>query len=369
MTAQLPALPSVAAIQERLQFIFPDGTSNREYVTREMAAKTVFVMLYVGAVEGGGRWIRPDQVGRMTDEQSAKDGEEDRDAWLGESMGRSRGDIPGRWYSVNTREPIRDETLRDGLVAVGGVVVRSGLATTSPAPRYSLARQFAALFDPSLDGQRLESAIEEWRGANLSPAALARVAIVRRGAVSQDAQVPVQLPNGEVRNLAPGPSSRITKAVLEEFAPRFLVQPGLIWLSESGNRVVAQDDELARAIGLAIEPDRNLPDLILVDLKADGANAPDRVLLVFVEVAATAGAVSASRRGALLQIATDADFDEGDVTFVSAFEDRDRSAFRRSVGELAWGSFAWFASEPDNIVRMHGGDAVGPTPLSALLMR
>ena len=121
---QLPTLPSVNAVQERLQLIFPDGTSNREYVTREMAAKSVFVMLYVGAVEDSGRWIRPDQVGRMTDEQAAKDRDEDREAWLIESMGRSRGDIPGRWYSVNTREPIRDETLRDGLVAVGGVVVR-----------------------------------------------------------------------------------------------------------------------------------------------------------------------------------------------------------------------------------------------------
>ena len=366
---QLPALLLVNTIQERLQLIFPDGTSNRDYVTREMAAKSVFVMLYVGAVEGNGRWLRPDQVGRMTDEQAAKDGEGDREAWLVESMGRSRGDIPGRWYSVNTREPIRDETLRDGLVAMGSVVVRSGLATTSPAPRYALARQFAALFAPSLDGEELESAVEEWRGANLSPAALARVAIVRRGAVSQDAQVPVRLPNGEVRNMAPGPSSQITKAVLEEFVPRFLVQPGLIWLSESGNQVVAQDDELARAIGLTIEPDRNLPDMILVDLKADGDSAPDRILLVFVEVVATAGAVSASRQEALLQIATDADFDEGDVTFVSAFEDRDRSAFRQSVGELAWASFAWFVSEPDNIMRMHGGDAVSLTRLSELMVR
>ena len=169
--------------------------------------------------------------------------------------------------------------------------------------------------------------------------------------------------------MGPGPSSQITKAVLEEFVPRFLVQPGLIWLSESGNQVVAQDDELARAIGLTIEPDRNRPDMILVDLKADGADAPDRILLVFVEVVATAGAVSESRRVALLQIATDANFDEGDVTFVSAFEDRDRSAVRQSVGELAWASFAWFASEPDSIVRMHSGSADTPVRLSELMIR
>ena len=361
------AFLDVTTIQERLQLIFPDGTSNREYLIREMAAKAVFVMLYAGAVEGSDRWIRPDQVGRMTDEQAARMTQTEREAWLLESMSRSRGDIPGRWYSVNTREPIRDETLRNGLVEVGAVVVRPGLATTSPEPRYALADQFAALFDPVPGGPELNDAIKQWQDTNLSAAALARVAIVRQGAVSQDQQVPVRLPNGEVRNMAPGPSSLITKAVLEEFVPRFLVQPGLIWLSESGNQVVTQDDQLARAVGLIIEPDRNLPDLILVDLRANGAESPDRTLLVFVEMVATAGAVSASRRDALLQIATNAGFDGGDVTFVSAFEDRNRSAFRQSVGGLAWGSFAWFASEPDNIVRMHLGDVLQPTRLAELM--
>ena len=45
----LPPLLTVPDIQERLQTIFPEGTENRNYVTREMAARTVFVMLYVGA--------------------------------------------------------------------------------------------------------------------------------------------------------------------------------------------------------------------------------------------------------------------------------------------------------------------------------
>lgn len=366
---QLPALLSVPAVQERLQQIFPEGVSNRDYVTREMAAKAVFVMLYVGAIEGNDRWIRPDQVTRMTDPQAATTPAVDRETWQIESMLPSRGDIPGRWYSANTREPIRDETLRDGLVPVGAVVVRPGVVTTSPLPRYALQEGFATLFDPELGDRELDAAVSEWRELNLSPSALARVAVVRQGAISQVAQVPVRLPNGEIRNMAPGPSSVITKAVLEDFVPRFLVQPGLVWLSESGNQVVAQDEQLARAIGLVIEPDRNLPDLILVELKADGLDAPDRMLLVFVEVVATAGAVNTSRQAALLQIATDAGFDAGDVTFVSAFEDRGQGAFRRSVSELAWASFAWFASEPDNIVHLHAGDAVRPSRLAELLER
>jgi len=54
----LPPLLPVPGIHERLQEIFPDGTANRNYVIREMAAKTVFVMLYIGAVEGSERWSR-----------------------------------------------------------------------------------------------------------------------------------------------------------------------------------------------------------------------------------------------------------------------------------------------------------------------
>lgn len=47
----LPALFAVTDIHERLHAIFPEGTANRNYVTREIAAKTVFVMLYIGAIE------------------------------------------------------------------------------------------------------------------------------------------------------------------------------------------------------------------------------------------------------------------------------------------------------------------------------
>ena len=55
----------------------------------------------------------------------------------------------------------------------------------------------------------------------------------------------------------------------------------------------------------------------------------------FVEVVTTAGPVSAGRRVAVLRIATDAGFDEGNVTFASAFDDRDWSPFRQSAGKLA----------------------------------
>lgn len=150
-----PPLLPVADIQERLLAIFPDGTTNRNYVTREIAAKTVFVMLYIGAVESAGSWLRPDQVTRMTDAQALLAEEDSRTAWSGESMRPAGGATTGQWYAANTREPIRDETLREGLVRLGAVTERQGLPTTSPRPRYALADDFAGLFDPDLTGMAL----------------------------------------------------------------------------------------------------------------------------------------------------------------------------------------------------------------------
>ena len=66
----LPPLLPVPEVNQRLRTIFGDGTPNRNYMVREMAAKTVFVMLYIGAVEGTNRWLRPDQITRMTDAQA-----------------------------------------------------------------------------------------------------------------------------------------------------------------------------------------------------------------------------------------------------------------------------------------------------------
>ena len=345
----LPALPAVADIHERLQAIFPEGTANRNYVTREIAAKTVFVMLYIGAIEGAERWLRPDQVTRMTDAQSALAEEQDREGWLAKSMRPAAGNIEGRWYAANTREPIRDETLREGLVRIGAVREREGLPTTSPLPRYALAEEFARLFDSGLTGEALQAGIDEWQRTNLSTGALARVAIMRRGAVAREGRVLVTFPSGETRHMEPGPSSVISRAVVEEFAPRFLEQPAVIWLSESRNQVVARDDRLAQDIGLTIQPDRNLPDLILVDL------GPAEPLLVFVEVVATSGPISEARQAALMAIATAAGFGESQVAFVTAYVDRGDVAFKASVSELAWRSFVWFMSEPEHILSLHRG--------------
>jgi hypothetical protein len=266
-----------------------------------------------------------------------------------QSLKSNKGEIPGRWYAVNTRESIRDDTIRGGFIANGVVMEREGLATTSPAPRYALRKSFAALFDPKLSGKALDKAVAAWQGENLTAGALARITMVRKGAVAGGKHVLVKFPSGETRRMAPGPSSVISKAVVELFAPRFLKIPGVIFLSESRNKVVSRDDDLAKSIGLEIKAEKHLPDIVLADL------GPKHPLLVFVEVVATDGPVTKERKQALTKLAEAAGFPSMHLAFATAYLDRSDPAFKKTVDTLAWDSFAWFASEPDNLVRLCEG--------------
>lgn len=168
---------------------------------------------------------------------------------------------------------------------------------------------------------------------------------LKRYADLEKQAVRTRFPNGEVHLLSPGQSSVICKAVLEEFAPRYLHTPGLVWLSDRGKKVV----DLTDALGMGIESGKNLPGIILVD-----TGSPE-LLVVFVEVVATNGAINSLRKQALMEIATKAGFKSNQVTFLTAFADRSTPAFRKASSELAWGSFAWFASEPAHVVVLRDG--------------
>lgn len=345
----LPSLPSWDLVHQRLQLIFPEGTPQRSYLVRELSASTVFVMLYIGAIHGAGQLLAPKHVYRMSDEQEALTDEQSRVQYASSVM-KPGGRAPGQqWYADTSREPIRDETLREALVVLGAAIEDESVPTTSMKPRYALQKEFSALFDPDLSGAELDIAIETWQKAFLNKGALARIAINRAGAGSKDGHVLVTYPNGETRRMKPGDSSIITRAVVEVFATTYLQAPAVLFLSESGNKVISRDEELSAKLGLAIKADKNLPDTILVDL------GPEHPLLVFVEVVASDGPINERRKEALQALAMEAGFPLEHTAFVTAYMDRSGSPFKKTVDALAWGSYAWFVSEPDCLIELSVG--------------
>jgi hypothetical protein len=347
----LPKVPTLDTIKTRLPLIFPEGTDQREYLIREMCAKVVFVMFYVAAIENTGRRIRPNQVTRMTDEQSRKTSSDERLRWAEQSYKpRKKGDTHSvnGWYASDSREGIRDESLKDGLIMVGAAVdERSDLTTTSSLQRYALRRPFAALFDDALSGQELELAIAKWQEEHLSSQAFARLMLTSRSAKNKSKDVvAVQFPDGQVKNMAPGESSIISKAVIEVFSKLFLENAAHVHLSESKTKIIKQDEALAKRIKLDIDVTRVLPDIILADL------GPKIPLLVFVECVASDGPISQARKEQLQAYASKTGLQ---AAFVTAFLDRGHKGYAKVYKKLAWGSFAWFVSEPENLLCMKEG--------------
>jgi hypothetical protein len=244
---------------------------------------------------------------------------------------------------------------------VGAVVERPGLATTSAKPRYAVSREFADLLVQLFAGSaEPHDLIHAWQARHLTAASLGRIKVLRKGASSPSERVIVTLPNGTTRLMHPGPSSIISKAVIEEFTRRFLREPALVFLSESRDKVNEQDAALAKSLGLNLDFARNLPDIIIADV---AIAAPK---LVFIEVIATDGAVTEQRKQALSQIAREAGYEHHNIYFVSAFMDRSMSAFPKLVSDIAWGTFAWFVSEPDKLLAFHDGTS---TELSVALRK
>jgi hypothetical protein len=353
-------VPSLDIIEKRLPLIFPDGITDRNNLIRNIAVKTIFVHFYVNAIEGEDCWLRPDQVTKMGEAQSRILDREARSIWAKNSIKPgSMKDVPDRWFASNTRESIRDETIR-ALKDIGAIITLSNLPTTSSKPRYALSKHFAELLLDEHDEASFLQRCTKWQEESLSSEALARIRITNRSAGTTD-RVLVTLPNGETRSLSPGPSSLLTKDTLEIFCKRFLKTPALIFLSESGNKVVSQDDKLAKDIGLRIQPDLNLPDIILADIGSKST------ILIFTEIVHSDGPINEMRKKALLDIAVNGGFNKENIVFLTVFHDRSSPAYRKVVSSLAWGSFVWFAAEPDNIIVLRGKPMVSSCSLKDLL--
>ena len=91
--------------------------------------------------------------------------------------------------------------------------------------------------------------------------------------------------------------------------------------------------------------DNHSPPMI-VDL------GPTNPLIVFIEAVATDGAINEQRKKALEILATQAGFPLHSVAFITAYLDRSGAAFKKTVDALAWGSYAWFVSEPEGLIEL-----------------
>jgi hypothetical protein len=296
----------------------------------------------------------------MNDAQAAKQDLTERLEWW-QMMRRPRTQpVAGKpWYAPNSREGIRDETFRAWREF--GALREDQVPTTSSTPRYQLALDFANVFDPNLHDAQLAGGIQTWQSAHLTGAARARIAVVQQHAASSSGAT-VTFPDGSARNLAIGPSSLLVKAAIEDFLPRFASTPVVLAVTESRRRLAYDDSAQLARLGI-VPNSRVMPDILAVDL---GDSLSD-LTYILLECVATTGAMTSERRQSLIGWLQSTGLAGAQVVFGSVFPDRSSPVFRSFVGGLGWGTFAWFASEPTQLLAMIDTEIFEPrATLSAL---
>ncbi|WP_082835156.1 BsuBI/PstI family type II restriction endonuclease [Brachybacterium sp. sponge] len=337
--------------EERLGWIFP-RTAFDTTLSGPIAAWAVASLIYMDAVapadEDPPAWARPTTI--LWQQQNVLDGrteQADREEWRTAALRGRKAyeDLLVDWeleisprYRENSRETLRDEVFKEWL-SLNVMRQRPGLSTTSNLPRWALEGHFADLFDPTLEGDELTEAIGRWTDDYLDAGARLRAHRGRESASSEYA-VTVSLPDGQQRTLEHGQSSEILKGVIEEWAPRKLVDPVVLTISEPGDKVYVGDQRTLAVLGVQIDVASLLPDAVLVELGTKPAE------FWIVEAVYSDGPIHERRKAELLEWAAEQRINPDSCRFLTAFSSRNASPAKRRLKDIAAGTFVWYLDEP-----------------------
>ncbi|SDN09685.1 BsuBI/PstI family type II restriction endonuclease [Actinacidiphila guanduensis] len=346
-----PHLPALLTgreeYQARLAVILPPSVTGTTDSANPGAGALAFTMMYVGAI-GDVHPIRPSTAYWMGESLAMRREDSIRTGYylaamrsekavlqFCQSMGFERGET---WYAQHTREPLRDQTLRSWMDH-GVVRVDESVKTTSPKARYTFAPEFAKLLDPALVGEELNEAIKAWQNEAFGPVALSRVDEVRRKAKGE-AGVSVHLPDGTVRQLSTGESSWILKGVIEKFCPRVMLEPRVLFISQSEEKARPEDIAFLKKIKMPLDAAKLLPDCLIVDL------AKERGHFWFIEAVATDGPITEARKKEFIKWASKGGLPIDKCRFLTAFEGRGYGPAKVALPKLANHSHSWYLDEP-----------------------
>ncbi len=160
-------------------------------------------------------------------------------------------------------------------------------------------------------------------------------------------ELPVTLATGETMRLSPGDHSELIKAIIEEFAPRFVPGGVLIYAGDTGEKWGYFDKELLARLGVELDGHGKMPDLVLY--------YPEREWLLLVESVTSHGPVDGKRHDELARLFAGS---KAGLVYVTAFPSR--AVMTRYLGEIAWETEFWVADAPSHLIHFNGARFLGP---------
>jgi hypothetical protein len=249
----------------------------------------------------------------------------------------------GKTYAPNTRETVRRQTMHQFIQA--GMVLYNpddpNRPVNSPRAVYQISPEALTLIRSHNSAK--------WK-AQLAAYLSEQTGLALRYAQERDLQrVPVTIADGQTIQISPGQHSLLIKAIIEEFAPRFVPGGRLIYAGDTGEKMGFFDRAFLRKLGVVVDSHGKMPDVVLY--------YPEKDWMLLVESVTSHGPVDGKRHAELMHLFRGA---RPGLVYVTAFPSR--SVMSRYLGHIAWETEVWVADAPSHLIHFNGIRFLGPYP-------
>ncbi|MBP1995819.1 BsuBI/PstI family type II restriction endonuclease [Paenibacillus eucommiae] len=245
----------------------------------------------------------------------------------------------GKEYAPNTRETFRRQTMHQFIDA--GISLynpdKPTRAVNSPKAVYqiepevlNLVRKYGAL---------------EWTTSLSTYLATRQTLIDRYAREREQHRLPVQVAPGKEIQLSPGEHSELIKAIIEDFATRYVPGGILIYAGDTGGKYF--DEDLLSNLGVTVDSHGKMPDVVIY--------FPEKDWLLLIESVTSHGPVDGKRHDELAQLFKKS---SAGIVYVTAFPNR--SVMARYLSVIAWETEVWVADAPSHLIHFNGIRFLGP---------
>jgi len=247
----------------------------------------------------------------------------------------------GKDYAPNPRETVRRQTMHQ--------FVDAGIALYNPDEPERPVNSPKAVYQIEPETLKLLHTFgtKAWHN-NLTTYLANRETLTARYAKERKQnRIPVKIAKGKEITLSPGEHSELIRAVIENFAPRFVPDGILIYAGDTGDKWGYFDAPLLSELGVEVDSHGKMPDVVLF--------CPRRKWLLLVESVTSHGPVDGKRHTELAHLFADS---KAGLVFVTAFPNR--TFMGRYLGEIAWETEVWVADAPSHLIHFNGERFLGP---------
>ena len=247
----------------------------------------------------------------------------------------------GRLYDPNTRETFRRQTMHQ--------FVSAGLVVPNPdqPDRPINSPKWCYQMEPNAFALIQHYGTQQWK-PNLENY-LSKVKTLQQKYAKHRKMkmIPVSVSKNQKVTLSPGKHNELIKAIIEDFAPRFVPGSKVIYVGDTAEKWGYFEPAILEKMGIAVDSHGKMPDVVLYYPKKDW--------LILVEAVTSHGPVDGKRQEELTQMFS---VIKDKLVFVTAFPARTEMASYLNV--ISWETEVWVAEAPTHLIHFNGARFLGP---------